>query len=146
MDTTQLRTKLEITSWDETAYRDLPDGQKLARASVGLSGGGTGAETGVDLTAADLTAADLTMLLHYRADDTSTYVSLMWVEGTVNGRTGGFALTGTGTYDGTQARVELTVVPGSGTGDLAGIQGTGTSVSSHADYPYMPLTLDYRLA
>jgi hypothetical protein len=37
------------------------------------------------------------------------------------------------------------VVPGSGTGELAGISGTGTSVSTHDDYPFMPLTLRYEV-
>ena len=30
-------------------------------------------------------------------------------------------------------------------GELAGISGTAESVSTHADYPYMPLTLEYEL-
>jgi len=33
----------------------------------------------------------------------------------------------------------------SGTGGLAGITGTCTSESTHADYPFMPLALSYRL-
>lgn len=135
MDTTHLHAKFEIKSWDEAPYRELPDGQKLARASVALVGAGPGNET----------EADLTMLLHYGADGTSTYLSLMSVQGTLNERTGSFALTGTGAYDGTHARGEFTVVPGSGTGEFAGIAGAGTSVSTHSDYPYLPLTLDYRL-
>jgi len=40
----------------------------------------------------------------------------------------------------------MTVVTGSGTGGLVGISGTCVSVSTHADYPFMPLTLAYELA
>lgn len=40
---------------------------------------------------------------------------------------------------------ESSIVPGSGTGDLAGISGSATSSSTHGDYPYMPLTLRYEL-
>ena len=38
------------------------------------------------------------------------------------------------------------ILPGSATDDLAGITGSCSSVSTHADYPFMPLTLDYHLA
>ncbi len=54
-------------------------------------------------------------------------------------------LEGRGTYDGTTASGESRIVPGSGTGGLAGISGGATSSSTHADYPYMPLTLTYDL-
>jgi hypothetical protein len=40
----------------------------------------------------------------------------------------------------------MTVVSGSGTGQLSGISGTCESVSTHADYPFMPLSLTYELA
>jgi hypothetical protein len=35
------------------------------------------------------------------------------------------------------------VVEGSGTGQLAGLTGTADSVSTHDDYPFMPLTRKY---
>jgi hypothetical protein len=69
----------------------------------------------------------------------------MHVAGRLGERPGSFVLTGSGTYDGSHARVDYTVVEGSGTGDLAGVRGTGTSVSTHADYPFMPLILDYEI-
>jgi Protein of unknown function (DUF3224) len=125
--------KLEIKSWDEEPYRELPEGQKLARASTTLVG------SEVDLT------ATMTTLLHYLADGTSTYVSLLSFEGRLGERTGSFALHGSGTYDGAEAKGSFTVTPGSGTGELAGIRGNAVSVSTHADYPFMPLTLDYEL-
>lgn len=133
MTATHLETKFEIKSWDEETLQDLPDGQRLARAIVAL------AATGPDLDA----AATMTMLLHYLADGTSTYVALLSVEGRLGGRPGSFVLHGTGGYDGTEARSEHTVVPGSGTGELAGLRGSGGSVSTHSDYPYLPFTLSY---
>jgi hypothetical protein len=84
-------------------------------------------------------------LLYYRPDGTSSYVTLMTLEGELDGRNGSFVLRGDGAYDGTTARGESTVVPGSGTGALAGIIGTAVSESTHADYPFMPLTLTYEL-
>jgi hypothetical protein len=135
LSTKLLSTKLEIKSWDEEPFRELPEGHKLSRASTTL------AVTEPEIEAEGV----LTTLLHYQADQTSTFVALLYVEGRLGDRTGGFALHGTGTYDGTHARIGFTVVPGSGTGELAGVEGTGESVSSHGDYPYLPLTLDYRL-
>ena len=67
----------------------------------------------------------------------------MEITGTIGGRSGSLVLRGTGTYDGTTARGVSTIVPGSGTGGLAGISGSAESVSTHADYPHMPLTISY---
>jgi uncharacterized protein DUF3224 len=125
--------RFEIKSWDEEPFRELPEGQKLAQARTTLAG------SDVDL------AGSMTTLLHYLADGTSTYVSLLSLEGRLGERTGSFVLQGSGTYDGTEAKVSFTVAPGSGTGELAGLQGVASSTSTHADYPFMPLTLDYLL-
>jgi hypothetical protein len=34
-------------------------------------------------------------------------------------------------------------VPETATGELHGLRGSAVSVSTHSDYPFMPLTLDY---
>ena len=124
--------KLRIESWDEKPYRELSDGSKLTRADVLLSGPGDG-----------LASATFEALMFYRADGTSAYVTVMHITGTLDGRRGSFVLQGQGTYDGTAARGQSRVVEGSGTGELAGLSGTAESVSTHEDYPFMPLTLKY---
>jgi Protein of unknown function (DUF3224) len=127
-----IQSKLKIESWDEKPYRELDDGSKFHRADVTLTGPDDG-----------LTSASSESLLFYRADGTSSYVTLMRITGTLDGRSGSFVLQGHGTYDGTTARVETHVVEGSGTDELTGLRGTGESVSTHADYPFMPLTIRY---
>ena len=127
-----VETKLRIESWDEKPYRELDDGSKFSRAEVTLPESEDG-----------LTSATSESLLFYRADGTSSFVTLMRITGTLDGRSGSFVLQGHGTYDGTTARVDSHVVEDSGTGDLVGLRGTGESVSTHADYPFMPLTLKY---
>lgn len=127
-----MEARLKIESWDEKPYRELGDGGKLTRADVRLSGPADG-----------LTSATFAALMFYRADGTSSYVTLMHVTGTLDGRAGSFVLQGHGTYDGKTARGQSQVVEGSGTGELAGLSGTGESVSTHDDYPFMPLTLRY---
>ncbi|OLE21409.1 MAG: hypothetical protein AUG44_27640 [Actinobacteria bacterium 13_1_20CM_3_71_11] len=128
----KLETKLEIKSWDEKPYRELGDGRKFTRAEVVLAGTGDGLEGGT-----------FEGLLYYRADGTSTYVTFMQITGSLDGHTGGIVLQGDGTFDGATAHSRYSIVDG--TGELAGISGTAESVSTHADYPYMPLTLEYEL-
>lgn len=134
---TTLETRLDIKSWDEKPYRELPDGSKYARAEVTLAGTGTG--TGGDA----LTDGAFESLLYYRADGTGTYVALMSLTAFLGGRSGRLVLAGEGTYDGTTATMSVRVVDA--TEELAGLTGTATSTSTHADYPQMPLVLSYDL-
>ncbi len=127
-------TKLRIASWDERPYRELEDGSKFCKADVSLAGG----------TDAIMEGA-FEALLYYRPDGTSSYVTLMHVAAKLEGRSGTFVLRGEGSYDGTTARMAASVIDGSQTGDLAGLSATIESVSTHADYPFMPLTVTYSI-
>jgi hypothetical protein len=131
--TKTIETKLAIASWDEKPYREFDDGRKFTRANVTLKGSDDGLEG----------EATWEALMYYAADGSGTYVGLMHITGKLEGREGSFVLEGSGTYDGKQARIESTVVSGSGTGELAGISGTSKSVSTHEDYPFWPMTLLY---
>ena len=133
--TVTLTTKMRIAGWDEAPVEEFGDGSKLTRAQVRLSEGEGG-----------LASGSAGMLAYYRPDGTSSFVTVMRVTGILNGRAGSFALRGEGDYDGTTASGRMTVVPGSGTGGLSGISGSCESVSTHADYPFMPLKLTYELA
>ena len=128
--TKKLETKLEIKSWDEQPYREFPDGSKFTRAEVVLAGDDTGLESG-----------HFDALMYYRPDGTSAYVALLELNGTIGDREGTVVLRGEGTYDGKAAKSKSTVAHA--TGDLDGIKLTVESVSTHDDYPFMPLTLKY---
>jgi len=52
------------------------------------------------------------------------YVAIEWVTGTLHGRSGSFALQHTGTMTRGTPQLSVTVVPDSGTGQLAGLAGT----------------------
>jgi hypothetical protein len=52
------------------------------------------------------------------------YVALDRFEGVLEGRQGGFSLQHSGTMDRGGATLSITVVPDSGTGELAGLRGT----------------------
>ncbi len=135
---TTLTGKLHIDSWDEQTYREAGDGSKFTKAAVALSAGEGGSGDGVSAAAFD-------SVMYYGPDGTSEFVSIMQITATLAGRSGSFALSGDGSYKDGAARMKLRVVEGSGTGDLAGLTGTLESSSTHADYPHMPITLDYEL-
>jgi Protein of unknown function (DUF3224) len=133
MDTI-LSTRLKISSWQESPTQEFEDGSKVTRAQVVLSEGSDG-----------LTSGTFESVMYYAPDGTSSYLTVMHLTGVLDGRSGGFVLIGDGTFDGATASGRTRIVPGSGSKDLAGITGSCESTSTHADYPFMPLTLTYRL-
>lgn len=121
-----------IEAWDEKPYLQIDDQRKMTQASVRLkySGDWEGESTSETL-------------MCYAADDAVSYAGFEHFVGRIGERSGSFVIQSTGTYDGTEARSEGQVVPGSGTGDFAGIHGRHTSVSTHGDYPNKPFTFDF---
>src|SRR3954465_4639550 len=106
--------QFELASWTEDTYRELGNGGKLTRASVPQQFSG-------DVTG----AGAVEWLMCYQADGTARFVGWQRVDGAVGGTEGSLVLESAGEFDGGQAVGEWTVVPGSGTGGLAGITGTG---------------------
>lgn len=130
---TTLETKLRIDNWDESALDEFDDGRKTTRALVRLREGVDGLQSG-----------SASMLAYYHPDGTSQYVTLLSLSGRLDERSGTVVFRGEGAYDGTTASSRMTVIPGSGTGGLAGMSGSLVSESTQADYPFMPLTLTYQ--
>lgn len=67
------------------------------------------------------------------------YVGVERVDGTLHGRKGTFTLVHTARSHGSDNEMIITVLPGSGTGELAGISGTGQISPKHE------FVLDYDL-
>ena len=61
--------------------------------------------------------------LQTETKDSGGYVAMERVTGTLEGKKGSFALQHTGTMQGGKFEMNVTVVPDSGTGELAGISG-----------------------
>ncbi|MGZ8289444.1 MAG: DUF3224 domain-containing protein [Telluria sp.] len=57
------------------------------------------------------------------AEGNASYVAIEHVTGTLNGKQGGFAMVHTGSMDKGEQHLTIAIVPGSGTGGLAGIAG-----------------------
>jgi len=121
-----------LTSWEENTYSDRGAAGSLTRAGIGqsLSSGLTGQS-----------AAEL--LMCYRPDGTADFTGLQQVTGELGGRAGSFVLQATGSYDGSQASTRWRVIPGSGTGDLRGLRGSGASAAPGG--PEGSFILDYWL-
>lgn len=126
---TTAKAQFKVTNWDEKPYDE--NGPKLTRASV------TQTYTG-DIEG----EGTVEYLMAYRDDGTASYVSQERVVGRLGSREGSFVLQGTGTFEGGTARVRYSVVPGSGTGELANLRGEGGIESVHGA-EYSTATLEY---
>jgi hypothetical protein len=121
-----------MKSWDENTYRELDDGAKLTKATVGFAFDG-------DLAA----EATWDAVMCYRPDGTAAYTGLQHVSGRLGDREGTFVIQADGDYADGEALSRWQVVPGSGTGGLTGITGAGTSTAKAS--PPGLYELDYDL-
>jgi len=76
------------------------------------------------------------------AKGTAGYVAIEYVTGALHGRMGSFALQHIGTMNQGKFQLTVTVVPGSGAGDLVGIAGTMTITITAGKHSY---AFDYTL-
>jgi hypothetical protein len=70
------------------------------------------------------------------------YVAIEVVTGTLNGKQGSFALQHFATMDASGPKMQVVVVPGSGTGELKGMAGTFTNRIENGQHLY---EMDYTL-
>ena len=105
----------KIEDWNETTIAEIEAGGKLTQASVKQSFAG------------DLEGdGSVDWLMCYRPDQTAEFVGMQRVVGRIGDRAGSFVMLQTdGTFDGKVAKGKLTIVPGSGTDELAGLSGSG---------------------
>ena len=130
--TKNAHARFAIKSWDEKPYSEGEDRPKLTRANVAKTYAG-------DLEG----EGHVEYLMMYRSDGSATFVGLERIVGQVAGKTGSFVLQRTGVFENGMAKESYFVVPGSGTGDLRGLRGEGTSAVGHGIEH--PLALNYEL-
>ena len=124
--------RFAIKSWDEKPYSEGPDLPRLTRASV------TKTFTG-DIEG----EGQVEYLMMYRSDGSATFVGLERFVGRIGDKAGTFVLQRTGAFEGGQAKESYSVIPGSGTGELSGLRGDGSSAVGHGtEHPFM---LNYEL-
>ena len=126
------KATFKIISWDEEPFDEPEDGPKLTRAHVRKSFHGDLCGTG-----------NLMYVMAHLDGGGASFSGFEKVVGSLGGKMGSFVLRHTGSYDGEKATAEYEVVPGSGTGDLAGLSGAGGFSAGHAEEHDM--TLDYEV-
>jgi hypothetical protein len=125
--------RFAIKSWNEKPYSEGQDRPKLTRASVAKTYTG-------DIEG----EATVEYLMMYRSDGSASFVGLEQVAGRIAGKAGTFVLQRTGVFEGGQAKESYSVIPGSATGDLRGLQGEGRTAVGHGmEHPF---SLSYELA
>lgn len=121
----------EVTSWEQATYNEPADAPSLARATV------------KKVFRGEVEAESTAELLLRRPDEMSGgYIGSERIVGKVGNRAGSFVVQHGATQDGDTFEVYGRVLPGSGTGDLAGIRGTATF---QHDANGAVFTLDYDL-
>ena len=126
----QAKATFAIKSWDEKPYSEIEASPKLTRVSATKSYQGDIEGEG-----------NLEYLMMYRSAASASFMGLERVTGSIGGRSGSFVLQHLGTFEDGVAKVTLSVVPGSGTGDLRGLKGDGRFSVGHQ--PPYAMTLDY---
>lgn len=120
----------EEKTWDGQPYTEVT-GAKMTRAEVAYNyqGDFTGEST-------------LQYLMFYHEDGTGHSVGLERMQGTLAGRKGSFVLQHSGTFGQKGVDGTFLIIPGSGTGALAGLSGEGKLVVQGEPWR---ITLDYTL-
>ena len=119
--------RFAIKNWDENSYGEGEGLPKLTRASV------TKTYTG-DIEG----EGQVDYLMMYRSDGSATFVGLERIVGRIDGKAGTLVLQRTGVFEDGQAKESYSVIPGSATGDLRGLQGDGRSAVGHGtEHPFL---------
>lgn len=134
---TQANASFSVAGWDEKTWEGAPhnevEGRKLTRAEVSFTYQG-------DIEG----ESTLQYLMSYNEDGTGSFVGIEKVTGSINGRSGGFVWQHTGRFDERGVWATLTVAPGSGTGELAGLNGKAEiELIGHKDS--YPIVFEYEI-
>jgi Protein of unknown function (DUF3224) len=113
-ESVRLSAVITVHTYEPTTYQAPPEGPSLVKIHVEESFSG------------DIEGAGVAGFLQVaRADGSASFVGIERVTGELAGRAGAFVLQDAGTVEGNVVSGEWFVVPGSGTGELAGLRGTG---------------------
>jgi hypothetical protein len=130
--TTTARARFAISNWDEKPYSEGDDMPRLTRATVTRT-----------LTGDIEGESQVEYLMMYRTDGSASFVGMERVVGRIGNGTGTFVLQRIGTFEDGQAKESYSVIPGSGTGDLVGLKGDGSTAVGHGmEHPF---ELNYEL-
>jgi Protein of unknown function (DUF3224) len=122
--------RIEVKTWEPQPYDQVDDGPDLAEIHV------------TETFSGDIKGeGSVRFLQAVREDGTASFVGIERVIGSIAERRGSFLLQDAGTLEGNLVKGDWFVIPGSGTGELAGLRGEGgfeAELGQHAS-----ITLDY---
>jgi Protein of unknown function (DUF3224) len=122
--------RIDVKTYEPQPYEELDEGPNLVEIHVTETFSGDIEGDGV-----------VRFLQAVRKDGSASFVGIERVTGSVAGRPGSFLLQDAGTLEGSTVKGDWFVVPGSATGELAGLRGEGgfeAELGQHAE-----ITLDY---
>jgi hypothetical protein len=117
--TGQAKGTFTVAGWEEDTYFELGNGGKLTKAHVIF-----------DLDGDIVGRGSWQAVMCYLSDGAAYFTGFQHTTGKLAGREGSFVLRADGTFETGVARTTWEVVDGSGTGDLLGLRGTGTAVTT----------------
>ncbi|GAB3975061.1 DUF3224 domain-containing protein [Spirosoma terrae] len=119
-------------TWKEEPYDELADAPKLTHSRV------------TNTLEGDIEGESWEeYLFMYRREDSCSFILMERIIGKLGGLNGSFVVHGYGTYEDDVAQADLTIIPGSGTGQLIGLRGSGRFVAPKNEYT--TVTFDYQL-
>jgi hypothetical protein len=120
------KARFAIKSWDEKPYSEGADQPKLTRASVTKTFSGDVEGDG-----------QVEYLMTYRGDGSASFVGQERVVGRIGNKTGSFVLQRIGVFENGEAKESYTVISGSATGELRGLEGNGKTAVGHGmEHPF----------
>src|SRR5450432_3934870 len=122
---------LSVKSWDEKPYSEIAGQPKLTRAAVVYTYHG-------DIEA----EGSVEYLMCYSNNNIAYFIGYEQITGHLGDRSGSFILQHDGTFEAGAIKDSLTIVPGSATGDLSGLFGSGVGGGKEE----VVITLDYEIA
>jgi hypothetical protein len=122
--------RIEVKSYEPQTYEEVEEGPNLVEISV------------IETFSGDIEGEGVARFLQaVRKDGSASFVGVERVTGSVGGRHGSFLLQDAGTLEGNTVKGDWFVVPGSGTGELAGLRGEGGFTAELGQNA--SITLDY---
>jgi Protein of unknown function (DUF3224) len=122
--------RIDVKSYEPIAYDEPSDGPKLSEIHVSETFSGDIEGEGV-----------VRFLQAERQDGSASFVGIERVTGSIADRKGTFLLQDSGTLEGNTVSGDWFVIPGSGTGELAGLRGEGGFTADLGQQA--TITLDY---
>ena len=120
-----------VASWDEKPYDEAPDTSGTAEAHITYTYEGA------------LTGEGRARLLMAYSGQEAEFVGMERLTATLDGRSGTFVTSQTGSFHDGVARWTWQVVPGTATGELAGLRGSGSGEAPMGNKA--TLTFEYEL-